>query len=198
MKKITWLVVRTLTWAVVMVAVSGGRAHADGFVTPFVGFNFGGDSNCASIRNCEDKRTNFGVSLGTMGAVFGFEAEIALAKDFFGNVPGVDNSVFSAMANLLIGVGAGPVQPYVLVGLGLIRPHTSLNLAPVIEDFDKNSVGYDMGGGVNIYASRHVGVRGDVRHLRTLQDVPILGDVSLLANEKLDFWRASIGLALRF
>lgn len=188
--------VRTLTWAVIVFALASGRAQADGFVSPFVGFNFGGDSNCATIGTCEDKRTNFGVSFGTMGPVLGFEGEIAFAKDFFGKVPGVDNSVFSAMGNLLVGIGVGPVQPYALFGLGLIRPHASLKLAPVIQDFDKNSFGYDIGGGVKIYPSRHVGVRGDIRHLRTLQDVPILG--GLLQNEKLDFWRASIGLALRF
>ena len=47
-------------------------ASADGFLTPFYGYNFGGDSNCPTIRACEDKRSNFGASFGTMGTVFGF------------------------------------------------------------------------------------------------------------------------------
>lgn len=195
---------RAVILAAAFFAVSGTPARADGFLTPFLGYNFGGDSNCATFRNCEDKRTNFGVAFGKMGPVIGFEAEIAFARDFFGKVTGVDNSVFSGMGNLLLGIGAGPVQPYFLVGLGLIRPHTALRLTPVIQEFDKNSLGWDIGGGVAIYPTRHVGVRGDMRHLRTLQEVPFIG-LSILGNgqpatpeAKLDFWRASAGLALRF
>lgn len=190
--------VRTLTWTLLLVIASARSARADGFVSPFLGFNFGGDSNCATLGNCEDKRSNFGVSVGSMGPVFGFEAEIGFAKDFFGKVPGVDNSVFSAMGNVLVGIGVGPVQPYVLAGLGLIRPHTSVTLAPLLQEFGQNSLGYDFGGGVKLYPSRHVGLRGDIRHLRTAQEMPIIGALNLLENEKLDFWRASVGLALRF
>ena len=180
--------------ALVLVAMSALPASADGFFTPYIGFNYGGNSsNCASFTNCEDKHTNFGVSFGSMGKVVGYEQDIGYAKDFFGTVPGVDNSVFTLMSNVLVGVGAGPVQPYVLFGFGLMR--TSLN----ITDFTKNSFGYDLGGGVTGYFSRHVGIRGDLRRFQTMQDVPILGSLagSLLTNQKLDFWRASIGIAVR-
>ena len=163
---------------IMLLAVAAAPARADGFVTPFYGYNFGGDSNCATFTSCEDKRTNFGVSIGKMGAVFGFEEDISLAKDFFGNVPNVDNSVFTLMSNLLIGVGAGPVQPYFLVGAGLIRPHASFDLTKFTTE--NNSLGYDLGAGVNGYFSRHVGVRGDVRRFHTLQDVnvPLLGNIA--------------------
>ena len=70
------------------------------------------------------------------------------------------------------------MQPYFLVGAGLIRPHTSSNLTNI--DFKNNSLGYDMGAGVNGYFSRHVGVRGDVRLFHALQDldVPIVGGIA--------------------
>ena len=147
---------------ILFVAAAAEPARADAFFTPFYGFNFGGDSNCAHFSPCEDKRRNYGVSIGKMGTVFGVEEDISIAKDFFGKVPNVDNSVFTLMSNLLIGVGAGPVQPYVLVGAGLIRPHSSSNLTNF--DLKNNSLGYDLGAGVNGYFSRHVGVRGDIRH----------------------------------
>jgi hypothetical protein len=183
---------------VVLLGVAALPARADGFITPFVGYDFGGDSKCPSINGCQDKHSNFGVSFGKMGTVFGFEEDIAFAKDFFGTVPGVDNSVFTAMSNLLIGVGAGPVQPYFLVGFGVIRPHTTLTLSN--SDFDKYALGYDIGGGVNGFFSKHAGVRGDLRHLHTVQDIPILGNVNqtiFAGNQRLDFWRVSIGLVLR-
>ena len=59
-------------------------------IVPFVGYNFGGDSgsNCVSLTNCKEKRTNFGVSLVSMGPVFGLEEDISYAKNFFGETPG--------------------------------------------------------------------------------------------------------------
>jgi hypothetical protein len=200
-KRRTVMRVFEIVLALMLVAVAAVPARADGFVTPFYGYNFGGDSsNCKTFSSCEEKRSNFGVSIGKMGAIFGFEEDISIAKDFFGKVPNVENSVFTLMSNLLIGVGAGPVQPYFLVGAGLIRPHSSFNLTNF--DTQNNSLGYDMGAGVNGYFSRHVGVRGDVRRFHTFQDVdfPVLGNIvsQIFVTQKLDFWRASIGLSLRY
>lgn len=175
----------------VLAAVAGIRpASAQGFITPFVGFNFGGDSaNCLSLTNCQEKRTNFGVSLGTLSA-FGFEEDISYAKNFFGDTPGTDSSVFSAMSNIMISVPAGPVRPYVLAGVGLIRPHVSTSLAS-LASFDKNAFGYDIGGGMHVIVG-HVGVRGDLRRFKTLQDIP------LFRSQPLAYWRGSVGLTLVF
>ena len=172
-------------------------AWADGFLTPFIGYNFGGDSaNCASLTSCQEKHTNFGVSIGKMGTVFGFEEDIAYAKDFFAVTPGSESNVFTAMSNLVIGIPAGPVQPYVLGGVGLVRPHVSLNPAAI--NADNNAIGLDIGGGVNIFFSKSVGIRGDLRHFHTLQDVSVLHLGSIVSGQKLDFNRASVGLVLRF
>jgi Outer membrane protein beta-barrel domain len=191
-------VLRSLTaagLAVAFLAISAVPARAEGFIVPYLGFNYGGNSNCASLTNCEEKRTNFGVSIGSMGNVVGFEQDFGFAKDFFGKVPGADNSVFTLMSNVLIGAGGGRVQPYGLFGMGLIRPHTSLNVASALTSFSKNSFGYDYGFGISGYFAHSVGIRGDIRRFKTWGDVPILGGVS---EDKLDFWRASLGLALRF
>ena len=59
---------------------------------------------------------------------------------------------------------------------------------------DKNAFGYDLGGGVNVMVTRHAGIRGDVRHFHTLQNVTL----SVFTGDKLDFWRGSLGLTLRF
>ena len=66
----------------------------------------------------------------------------------------------------------------------------------LLTSFTKNSFGYDYGFGINVYFPKTVGVRGDMRKMRTFGDVPLLGN--LTAEEKLEFWRASVGLALRF
>src|SRR5262249_25123879 len=147
-------------------------------------------ASCVSLTNCDDKRLNWGVGLGTTRGILGFEEEIAYAKNFFGETPGGDNSVLTVMSNLLVVFPAGPIRPYGLIGLGLIRPpFTTSNLT-----LDQNTLGLDIGGGVNLFFSRSVGLRGDVRHLRTLQDVTL----GVFNNDKVDFWRGSAGLTFRF
>jgi len=188
---------RYVLLAAAALSLGSTTARAQGFITPFLGYNFGGDSsNCESLTSCQDKRLNFGVSIGAAGGLLGFEEDIAYAKNFFGEVPGVENNVFTAMSNLMIRVPAGPVQPYVIGGIGLIRPHVSLN--PTSVSSDNNALGYDLGGGVNVMFSPHTGVRGDVRHLHTLQDVGIFSLGHIVSGQRLNFWRASVGLALTF
>ena len=141
---------RHLAFASMLLLLVSAPARADGFIVPFVGYNFGGDSgNCPSLTDCNEKRLNFGVAFGSMGAAIGFEQDISYARNFFGETPGADNSVFSVMSNLLIGPGVGPVRPYFVVGVGLIRPHVS-SLVGSVTNFDagKNSLGYDLGGGL--------------------------------------------------
>lgn len=168
-------------------------ARADGFITPFAGFNFGGDSaNCVSATNCEEKRLNWGVSLGSTHGVFGFEEDFGYAPQFFGKTEGGDNAVLTLMSNVMVVIPAGPIQPYALAGLGLIRPHARLDSSSL--DVTQNTLGYDIGGGINIFILHSVGLRGDVRHMHTLQDVTL----GLFQNERLDFWRASGGITLRF
>jgi hypothetical protein len=184
---------RTLVIAIGCLFLLTPSAHAQGFISPYAGFNFGGDSaNCVSLQNCEDKRLNLGVSLGTTHGILGFEEDIAYARDFFGKTPGVSNSVLTVMSNLMLVVPAGPIRPYAIIGVGLIRPHASLDASNL--SFDQNALGYDIGGGINLFLGHTVALRGDVRHLHTLQDVTL----GLFSNDQLDFWRGSAGLTFRF
>jgi opacity protein-like surface antigen len=185
---------RILVLAAALLALSATPSHADGFLTPFIGFNFGGDStNCASLTNCDEKRTNWGVSVGSVGTIVGFEADFAYAPNFYGTTSGADNAVLTFMSNLLLVIPAGPVQPYGLIGIGLVRPHAQLTASSLASD--QNALGYDIGGGVNIFLAHAIGVRGDLRHVRTLQDITLGG---LFTNAPLDFWRASAGVTFRF
>jgi opacity protein-like surface antigen len=185
---------RILPIALVLLAASAAPARADGFLAPFLGFNYGGDStNCTALTSCDDKRVNWGVGVGTTGGVLGFEEEFAYAPNFFGTAPGADNAVLTLMSNVLVVIPAGPVQPYGLIGVGLVRPHAQLSASSLATN--QNTLGWDIGGGVNIFLAHAVGIRGDLRHVRTLQDITLGG---VFANAPLDFWRASAGLTFRF
>jgi len=171
-------------------------ARAEGFVSPLIGFNFGGDASCQTASNCEDKRLNFGVGLGAMNAVVGFEQEIAYARDFFGIQPGLQNaSVLTVMSNFMLAPKIGPIRPYVLGGVGLIKTHTEFTTTSLLST-DNNNFGWDVGGGVMFTIVPHVGLRGDIRYFHSFQD---LGALPIpLANQKLDFGRAAAAVVFTF
>lgn len=170
-------------------------ARGQGFVSPLIGYDFGGDSGCPQITGCEDKKLNVGVGLGTFGPILGFELEISYARNFFGTGAGYSSSVLTVMGDVLLGPQIGPVRPYGTAGLGLIKSHIDFDLAELINP-DNNDFGWNIGGGLMIFPAEHVGVRGDIRHFHAFQDLNVLGIP--LGDTKLDFSRASAALVLRF
>jgi opacity protein-like surface antigen len=175
-------------------ALTPSTAAAQGFISPFIGFNYGGDSGCPTATNCEDKHSNLGVSGGKLGAIGGGEFEFGYAKNFFGDTPGVDTSVLTLMGNVILGPKFGFVRPFVLGGVGLIKSHVELTAGSLLDS--SNNFGWDIGGGVMIMFGDHVGVRGDLRRFQSFQNQTILG--FSLADEKLKFNRATAGLVLGF
>ena len=181
--------------AALFIAGAASDLRAQSFISPLIGFNFGGDAGCPSVSDCEDKRVNYGVTLGNLGQVFGFEMEFAYAKDFFGDIPTVDNSVLTLMSNVMLAPNLGPVRPYAVAGLGLIKSHVEFSPDSILTT-DNNNFGWDIGGGLFIFFSNHVGVRGDIRYFHSFDDLEILGiDIG---DTKLDFGRASAALVLNF
>ena len=175
-------------------ALTPSTAAAQGFISPFIGFNYGGDSGCPTATNCEDKHSNLGVSGGKLGAIGGGEFEFGYAKNFFGDTPGVDTSVLTLMGNVIVGPKFGFVRPFVLGGVGLIKSHVELTAGSLLDS--SNNFGWDIGGGVMIMFGDHLGIRGDLRRFQSFQNQTILG--FSLADEKLKFNRATAGLVLGF
>lgn len=185
--------VSRLVVAAGLVLCGSTAARAQGFISPFAGYNFGGDSGCLTVSNCEDKKLNLGVALGTAG-VIGFEEEFAYAKNFFGDIPGAKTSVLTLMSNVMIAPTIGPVRPYALIGVGLIKSRLDLTLNDVTSA-DNNDFGWDIGGGLMLMFG-HVGVRGDIRYFHSFEDLEFAG-VSV-SDLKLDFGRAAAGIVLQF
>jgi opacity protein-like surface antigen len=89
----------------------------------------------------------------------------------------------------------GPVRPYLLAGLGLIKTHVELTSTSLFTT-DNNAFGWDVGGGVMGFVSDHFGLRGDLRYFHSFQDLTALG--FSLKNPKLDYGRASVGVVFKF
>jgi len=183
--------------ALVLLVLAPEPAHAQTFFVPFVGFDVGGDAgNCPSIlTDCSVKRTAYGFGVGHLShGIFGFEEDIGYAPDFFGNSQAYQaNSVLTLMSNLVVGVPAGPVRPYVSGGLGVMRTKVTLTVGSL---FSKSNTGfgYDLGGGVMIFLPSHLGVRVDYRYIRSGSDVTIAG--LAIPSAKLNFSRIAFGLVL--
>ncbi len=171
-------------------------ARAQGFFTALFGYDYSGDSLCQTLKGCEQKKLNIGFSFGKLGKAGGFEEEIAWAKDFFGSSEsGADSNVLTVMSNFMIAPKIGPVRPYGLFGVGLMKAHVNLNPIAIVS-FSNNTFAWDAGAGLFVMFGQHVGIRGDIRHFNSFQELNILS-LSPGGGTKLNFGRASAALVLQ-
>lgn len=187
--------VLTAAAAVALIAAPT-QARAEGFVTPWVGSNWGSD-----ISN---GRAAFGVNAGAMGAgIIGGEVDFGYSPSFFGTKNDFgNNSVIDLMGNIIIGVPIGgtrgaSVKPFVTGGVGLLR--TQLDGGTLANVSSSNNMfGWNAGAGVMGYFNEHVGLRGDIRYLRGFEDLNTGNTViDLNGNNQLRFWRLSAGVVLK-
>ena len=143
------------------------QARADGYLSPWGGVNFGGNSSV------DNGRAAMGINAGFMGGgIFGAEVAVGYSPSFFGTENDFGhNTLIDLMGNLVIGIpiggtsGAG-VRPYVSGGAGLIRTQIDGNSLLGHVSSSNNDLGWDVGVGVTGYFSSHFGLRGDFRYYK--------------------------------
>jgi len=179
------------------------EARADGFVSPFMAVNFGGDAGGTFNNNVRDRnRATFGGNVGFMSAgIFGVELDVAYTKNFYGEGAVVgDNSLLTIMPAVIMGIPVGGqqglgIRPYATAGVGMIRRDLSISGLDVFEGSD---LAYNLGFGVMGYFSDHVGLRADYRYLRNFEvDEEGLTNIDFHRGT-FDFSRAAIGVLFRF
>lgn len=196
----------TSALALAVSAAVPAKASADWLFTPFIGGNFGGSADVGDVGGFSDqfdRKLSYGASIAWMGAgVIGFEADFGYSPNFFG-VSGSSNNVnffgdgnvTTLMGNLVVGAPIGPVRPYVSGGLGLLK--TSVDDAGDFFKDGDNNLGFDVGAGVMGFFTHNIGIRGDVRLFRAINnnsdDNTV--DVSL---SSFKFWRATVGVTFKF
>jgi len=179
------------------------RARADGYVSPWVSANAGAGFSNGNI-NFENGRAGFGLNAGAMGAgIIGGEIDLGFSPSFFGTQNDYgNNSVIDFMGNVIVGVPiggtrGGGVRPFATAGVGLLRRQIDGgNLFQTTSS--NNDLGWNAGAGVMGFFSDHVGVRGDVRYLRTINaNEASLSDPFNLSEGGFHYWRAAIGVVIR-
>jgi hypothetical protein len=202
---------RLIVMGAMLTALLPGAASADWLFTPYVGGLFGGSANFSDFDDTDDeieKRMTFGASIGFMGAgIIGAEADFGFAPNFFENTVGPgnfkfgDSNLFTAMGNLIIGApiggqGGAGIRPYVSGGAGVIRSRITAN--NFFNELNTTDFGINLGGGVMGFFSDNVGIRGDFRYFRSLQDNEVGPDDLDLGLGDFKFWRGSAGVTFRW
>lgn len=127
------------------------------------------------------------------------EVEGAYAPDFFGSAPELSSSLMTVMSHFLLVPQVGPIRPFMLIGVGLMKTHVNLTRAGLLATdniINDAMFGWDVGGGVMAFAGRHFGVRGDLRYFHSFQDYSVIGFT--LPSVKFNYSRASAGVILEF
>ena len=195
------LIRRTVAIGFALMLLTPAGARADGLIVPFAGVNFGGDAGETFGDAVDASRFDWGASFAWMGGgVFGLEADLGYSPDFYGKNDVGGSSVLSLMGNVLLGVPFGGqqgfgIRPYGLVGVGVLR--SDLESFDELVGFDDTETAWDFGGGVMIFFTSHVGLRGNVRYFRTFGDVDF-GPIETSDSDAVDYGRGSIGLVFRF
>jgi hypothetical protein len=176
--------------ALVGVAMIPMSARAETLLTPWLGANTGGNAS-ASI--------DFGAGVGTMIAgVIGVDFDFGYSPDFFGN--NLNSHVLTTMGNVTVAIPfdvthAAVIRPYVTGGVGLIHAH--IENPYYGSSASNNDAGVNFGGGVIGFLGAHIGVRADLRYLRSLGDDSSSYPYNQVDLSHLHFWRTSLGLVLR-
>ena len=190
---------RVLAVSLMLLGFAPSVAHADGLIVPFYGVNFGGTSGENISTAFDANRNTWGVSFAWMGAgVIGLEADLGYTSDFYGKTDADGTGLLTATGNVLLGVPFGGqkgfgIRPYGLIGAGIV--HSKLDAFTDVIGFDDTQGAWDVGGGVMMFFTSHVGVRGDYRYMRTFSAVDFLG---LTQSDNIKFSRGTVGLILRF
>jgi len=184
--------------ALLVLIAAAPEVRAQSYISPLIGYDFGGDSVCARLTGCEKKQLNWGVALGRLGTVFGYETDFGYTKDFYGTAPGVTSSMLTIMGNVMFVPAVGPVRPYALAGFGLIRSQVDVSRGTLLGESANTDIGWDVGGGVFVSFGEHIGLRGDIRYFHSFEEFTVaifpLGD----ADADVDFGRASAALVFKF
>lgn len=196
---------RLSTLLLVLVVFAPTRASAqDLLLIPYLGFTFaGGSSLFADLEGgAGETASALGASLAVVGAgILGVEADIGYVPGFFERgerqivVPGsyVTSLTGSVVVTLPLSVTRESLRPYVVAGGGLLRAEArdQLSTFPIRSTMPAVT----LGGGAVGFLSSSVGVRFDLRYLRSLGE----GDDDIAGvGPRIRFWRGSVGLVLRY
>lgn len=169
-------------------------AAADWLVTPYVG---------GALFDVPDTgfRPSVGGSFLWSGPVAGVELDVNATPNFLegASTSGLDkNGLFSLMGSAVVQLAprSSRLRPYAVAGVGLI--HTNVSTTGGAIDSSRSHFGFNAGGGVTAFLSSRIGLRGDVRYVRAVQEDDETPESQALSLRPLHYVRATVGVSFRF
>jgi opacity protein-like surface antigen len=198
---VTFARVATVVAALVLFA---STTAADWLFTPFLGATFAPQTPFLDLeQSAGTTKVVVGGSASLLSdGIFGIEGDFGYSPRFFerssrtGLITG--SNVTTLLGNLVVtlplSVTRESLRPYAVAGLGMIHAAAASLIVETL-DVDRNLLGYDFGGGAIGMFDPNVGVRFDLRQFRTVRDFehPLQQRRS-----RLSFWRATIGVTIRY
>ena len=194
-----------LVIGLLLAAAAPASAQTDFFVVPFIGIKFGGSTSIVDLELAAGKKKLvLGVAARVINnSILGYEVELGNIAGFFQNEeearlqplvkPGsyVTDLTGSIVLSLPPGFTGGGLRPYVTGGGGMIHAEAE----DFLEVFQvrRTVPAIVLGGGATGLVTNNVGVRFDVRHLRSLSKDASFG----LVGRRIAYSRFTIGLLLR-
>jgi len=179
------------------------RMSAEWQIRPFLGVSFGGDTTLIDLDHAAGSpNVVVGANGALLGDVIGVDVDFGRAPGFFQT--GDQNLVRGSSVTTLMGnvVIAPPrhlteytLGPYFVLGAGLMRARSE-NINNILAlAVASNLPAMDVGGGANGFLSDRIGLNWDVRYFWTVGGKELGG---IIGPEQLSFWRASMGLVIRY
>ena len=190
----------------VLLALAPATASADWLITPFIGTSFSGETTLVVLGPGQlPKKTTFGISGALLGdGILGIEGGVSHVPGFFSGedplglfttsssrVTTADGSIIVAAP---LSVTRESLRPYLIGGLGLMQAKSDdpANIFPI----DQNFLSVNLGGGAIGLLTPRTGVRFEIRHFKAASGAS--GPLAREGLSRLSFWRASVGLTLRY
>jgi hypothetical protein len=198
---------RASLFVVAGLLVLPSTAGADVFAVPFLGLKFGGSTSIVDLELAAGKKKlALGASMLKMSSgIVGYEVEFANTSEYFANAELKDlglgvvkhgsyvtDLTASVVMSLPPGVTGGGLRPYVVLGGGFIH-------AEAEDSFEAFQVrrtvpAINIGAGATGMLTNNVGLRFDIRQLRSLSNDPSVG----LVGRRINYSRFTTGLMLHF
>jgi len=191
--------------ALLVLVASPRAASADFFVVPFAGLKFGGSTSIVDLELASGKK-KLVLGIGARwidDGIVGYEVEFANIAGYFANEelavenpvvkPGsyVNDLTGSVVLSLPPGFTGGGLRPYAVIGGGLIHAQSEEFLD--VLRVRRTVAALNLGVGAIGMLTNNVGVRFDLRHLRSLSNDPPTGGIG----HHIAYSRFTIGLLLR-
>lgn len=184
-----------------LLAAWPATAGADWFLTPFAGLKFAGESRIVDLdQGASNTKFTLGGIVGRIGdGLLGVEGDVGYSPRFFERSSGMlitRSYVLTVMGNVVLTTPqeftGDSLRPFVSGGAGLMHVQIDdiVSLLPV----NSNLFGINVGGGATGRLTDVTSLRFELRYFKSVTS----DDQAVRLGTSLSFWRAGVGLTLRY